>query len=100
MARRGHQKKMLIPLYLSPKALSKPDQSSWGNKGALGLHMGKEMIASFKSFAPLLTFPHGNAASKQLYTEDCRVYGYRAQKRRLNEEGETQSEKDLLVFWT
>lgn len=46
---------------------------------------GSECIIS--KFSPLLAFPHGNAASDRLYTEDCRTYKYRAQKRRLDEEG-------------
>lgn len=54
--------KMLIPFQLSPKALSKPDQGSRGDKGGLGCRWGREWLhwARFKGFPSpnLLTRKH------------------------------------------
>lgn len=57
---------------------------------------GSDCIMS--KFPPLLTFPHGNGASNKLYTEDCRIYKYRAQKRRLDKEGETVKKSFFDTF--
>lgn len=59
---------------------------------------GERSDCIISKFSPLLAFPYGNAASDKLYTEDCRNYKYRAQKRRLDEECETVQKSFFGTF--
>lgn len=81
MARHGQQKKCLYHcIFLQKLSQRRTKVAEETKEPSVAYGEGSDCIGSKASH--LLTFPHGNTASKKLYTEDRRVYRYRAQKKK------------------